>query len=130
KTSVDEVLEDLYNQKDKLNFDKWIDDVRFYYEIKKSHFAFPLKDLGTVSTATKKRICRLLETVVSSVYQNYDWKKDKKEQPYITFLTTTLPAKQMHSDKVIKRAFTVFLENLVKTYGVKFYLWPAEAQEN
>lgn len=130
RTPVDEVLEELYNESGKVDFDKWISEYLFYYEWKKKYIPFALKELGTVSRNTRKRICKLIENAVNAVYTGYDWKKSYKDQPYISFLTTTLPAKQMHSDKILKRAFTVFLENLVKTYGVKFYLWKAEAQSN
>lgn len=130
KTPVDVVLEDLYNESGVIDFDKWIADYQFYNDWRNKYIPFAVKELGTVSKNTAKRMCKLIENAVNGVYAGYDWKKDYKDQPYITFLTTTLPAKQMHTDKVIKRAFTVFLENLVKTYGVKFYLWKAEAQKN
>src|SRR5690606_30217452 len=120
----------LYNEKEKIDLDKWIEEYKFYYDWKKKYFPFELKKLGTVSNSTAKRMRKLIENSVNAVYFGYDWKKDYKSQPYLTFLTTTLPAKQVHTDKVIKRAFTLFLENLVKTYKVKFYLWKAEAQAN
>lgn len=130
KCPVDEVLEDLYNDEKEIDLENWIEEYKHYYEWKQKYFPFQLKKLGTVSNATQKRMRKLIENSVNAVYTGYDWKKDYQSQPYLTFLTTTLPSIQVHTDKVIKRAFTLFLENLVKTYNVKFYLWKAEAQKN
>ncbi len=130
KTPVDEVLEDLYNESGEIDLKKWVEEYQFYYDWKKKYFPFALKELGTVSVATKKRMRKLIENAVNSVYVGYDWKKDYQNQPYLTFVTCTLPCAQFHTDKIIKRSFTLFLENLVKTYNVKFYLWKAEAQKN
>lgn len=130
KCPVDEVLEDLYNDEKEIDLENWIEEYKHYYEWKQKYFPFQLKKLGTVSNATQKRMRKLIENSVNAVYTGYDWKKDYQSQPYLTFLTTTLPSTQVHTDKVIKRSFTLFLENLVKTYSVKFYLWKAEAQKN
>src|SRR5690606_29708884 len=65
-----------------------------------------------------------------TVLAGYDKNKGIKNQPFLTFVTCTLPAKQIHSDKVIKRAFVLFLDNLKKTYGVRQYIWKSEAQNN
>lgn len=48
-----------------------------------------------------------------------------------TFATLTLPASQMHDDKVIKREiFNKTLINLGRRFDAKNYLWKAEVQKN
>lgn len=47
-----------------------------------------------------------------------------------SFITLTLPSKQMHTDVVIKERLNVFLQQLRQGYDVKNYLWKAELQAN
>lgn len=50
---------------------------------------------------------------------------------YLTFVTVTLPAKQRHSDKELKRqCLTHFITVLERKYKIRNYLWRAEAQAN
>lgn len=59
-----------------------------------------------------------------------DWKK-KKKQVQLSFITLTLPTKQMHTDKELKRmlnSFIILLQNREKN---KFaFVWKAERQKN
>ena len=49
----------------------------------------------------------------------------------ISFVTLTLPTKQMHSHKEIKsHCLNLFLQNLRKKFAVKNYIWKAELQKN
>lgn len=49
----------------------------------------------------------------------------------VSFITLTLPTKQMHSHSEIKsRCLNLFLQNLRKKYGVHNYVWKAELQKN
>lgn len=49
----------------------------------------------------------------------------------VSFITLTLPSKQMHSHSEIKaRCLNLFLQNLRKKYGVQNYVWKAELQKN
>jgi len=49
----------------------------------------------------------------------------------ISFVTLTLPTKQMHSHKEIKsKCLNLFLQNLRKKFKVKNYVWKAELQKN
>jgi len=49
----------------------------------------------------------------------------------ISFVTLTLPVKQMHSHKEIKsRCLNLFLQNFRNKFGVKNYIWKAELQKN
>ncbi|WP_026726523.1 rolling circle replication-associated protein [Flavobacterium sasangense] len=60
----------------------------------------------------------------SKVYQN-------TVQYKLTFITLTLPSKQIHSDNEIKsKCLNQFLIELKKNYGVSRYIWKAEKQEN
>jgi hypothetical protein len=60
----------------------------------------------------------------SKVYQNPVRYK-------LTFITLTLPSKQVHSDNEIKsKCLNQFLIELKKNYGVSRYIWKAEKQEN
>lgn len=52
-------------------------------------------------------------------------------QVKVVFVTVTLPAAQVHCDKVItKECLNQLLVELRKYHGVKNYVWKAEAQEN
>lgn len=54
--------------------------------------------------------------------------KGKKK---VGFLTLTLPSKQVHSDKQIKKeCLNQFLTEIRNDYDVKKYIWKAEKQEN
>lgn len=65
---------------------------------------------------------------VKSVYQK-DLKRHVKFR--LSFVTLTLPASQIHSDKEIKReCLAVFLQWLRDSYNVKKYVWRAELQTN
>lgn len=49
----------------------------------------------------------------------------------LTFVTLTLPSKQVHSDNEIKsKCLNQFLVEIRKKYNVKKYIWKAEKQEN
>ena len=47
-----------------------------------------------------------------------------------SFITLTLPSKQVHSDVEIKERLNVFLQQLRQGYGVNNYVWKAELQAN
>ena len=60
----------------------------------------------------------------SKVYQN-------PVQYKLTFITLTLPSKQIHSDNEIKsKCLNQFLIELKKNHSVSRYIWKAEKQEN
>lgn len=48
----------------------------------------------------------------------------------ISFITLTLPARQVHTDLEIKRVFNNFLTTLRKRYGMNDYVWKGELQKN
>lgn len=89
-----------------------------------------IKELGTLSNNQKKSCKKVCETMINTVIFSRDKNVHYKSGQYIVFVTLTLPSKQVHSDKDIKRLQTRYIENLQKTYGVKYYVWKAEAQKN
>lgn len=89
-----------------------------------------LKQLGTFSKLQQKNARKCVENMVATVLMNYDKKVHYKKQQYLSFMTLTLPIKQRHTDKVFRKLLVRMIENLVKTYKVKYYLWRAEPQAN
>ncbi|WP_155810479.1 hypothetical protein [Polaribacter sp. Hel_I_88] len=89
-----------------------------------------LKVLGTMSEPQIKKVRRCLETMTSLVLMNYDKRLIPQNQKYLTFVTLTLPTIQKHSDKLLRKCLTRFIENLQKTYNVVHYVWKAETQKN
>lgn len=47
-----------------------------------------------------------------------------------SFVTLTLPSKQVHSDVEIKKCLNHFLTNVRRKYDVQNYVWKAELQQN
>lgn len=89
-----------------------------------------IKELGTLSKMQVKSCKKACETMINTVLFSKDKTVHYKTGQYVAFVTLTLPTKQKHSDKVLKRLQTRYIENLQKTYGVKYYVWKAEAQRN
>ncbi len=89
-----------------------------------------LKEFGTMSKLQVKNCRKAVENLINMVLFNYDKSKSYREQKFVTFVTLTLPAPQLHSDKIFRKLQTRFIENLQKTYNVDFYVWKAETQDN
>lgn len=89
-----------------------------------------LKPFGTMSKTQEKSARKCLENMIATVLMNYDKKISYKEQQYLSFMTLTLPIKQRHTDKVFRKLLVRMIENLTKTYKVKYYVWRAEPQSN
>ncbi len=89
-----------------------------------------LKDFGTMSKLQVKNCRKSVENLINTVFFNYDKTKSYKEQKFVTFVTLTLPARQLHSDRVFRKLQSRFIENLQKTYNVYYYVWKAETQDN
>lgn len=89
-----------------------------------------LRELGTLSSNQVKKIKRCVDLLIYPILKNRDMKRTYKEQPYVNFLTLTLPGKQIHTDKVIRRLLSKFIYNLQRLKKVKNYIWVAEAQKN
>ncbi len=88
-----------------------------------------IKPFGTVSNAQLKRIRCVIENVINTVFIN-EKPKNYKEGNYVTFLTLTLPSKQIHTDTQINKILVRFLENLKQSKSVVNYVWKAEPMKN
>ena len=52
------------------------------------------------------------------------------DKPFLTFITLTLPAAQIHRDVVLTEIFTEkFIKTMREQWGVEQYIWRKEAQE-
>jgi hypothetical protein len=88
---------------------------------------------GYMSPKTKSKVKKYLGTWVDSIQairKTYEYKRLDK-QPYLTFVTLTLPSQQIHEDNEIKRkCLTPFIATLQRKWNVWHYFWRAEAQKN
>ena len=85
-----------------------------------------LKQIGTLSQNQQRTVKRLVENFVNTIYIN----GKKRGDLFCTFVTLTLPSKQIHSDKLINKCLSRFLENLQQSNKIKNYIWRAESQSN
>ncbi|KAA0992760.1 rolling circle replication-associated protein [Dyadobacter aurulentus] len=96
---------------------------------------------GYMSPATRRNVKGKIENFLTAVQLNTTMQFPKSfpsTEVYPTFLTLTLPAKQIHCDNDIKReCFLRFIEWLTgdkekgfSGWGVKNYIWVAETQKN
>lgn len=88
---------------------------------------------GIISKRASKKIRNainwLLEISQEKVAKPY--KKGRVVKFKVAFATLTLPSKQIHSDVEIKnKCLNQFLIEARKKWGVRHYLWRAEAQKN
>lgn len=95
-----------------------------------------LKDIqynGFMSPKTKSKVRKYLSVWLNGVDQNnrYYHRRYKNKAIYPTFVTLTLPSKQIHKDLELKRKL---LNNIIvwlrESKGVKHYYWRAEPQKN
>lgn len=96
---------------------------------------------GYMSPATRRSVKSKIENFLTAVQLNTSMKFPKSfpsQEVYPTFLTLTLPAKQIHCDNDIKKeCFLRFVEWLTTSkdrsgsgWNVKNYIWVAETQKN
>lgn len=93
---------------------------------------------GYMSDATRRNVKGILENLLTAIELNTTMKfpfVKGQEKPldvvYPTFVTLTLPAKQMHCDNDVKRdIFTPFMQEIIRKWNVKCYVWVAETQKN
>lgn len=78
------------------------------------------KELGTLSRVQLRKVKKILSLFSYSEYAG----------KYLAFLTLTLPSRQMHHDRVIRRCLSLYLDLLKKTKGLDNYVWKAEPQKN
>ena len=88
---------------------------------------------GYMSPKTKSKVRKYLTTWINSIVslKGLSHNPNLNKIPYLTFVTLTLPSKQVHSDNEMKRkALMPFIELLKRKYDVWNYFWRAEAQKN
>ena len=96
---------------------------------------------GYMSDNTSRSVKKITENWLTSIDLNTKLKYKGRESVYPTFVTLTLPSKQVHHDNTIKsECLDPMIEWLKKMYysvngvatpcGVNAYLWRAESQKN
>lgn len=88
---------------------------------------------GTISKNGMKNVKSHGESYLLAVYYHRQLRRSRglPSDAYNTFITLTLPSKQVHSDEEIKRqCLTPFLSYVTRTKGSKGYIWRAELQKN
>ncbi|QJW92486.1 hypothetical protein HNV11_23735 (plasmid) [Spirosoma taeanense] len=97
---------------------------------------------GFMSPATSRKVRKMLENWLKAIECELTdtWAIDTRKaftdpanhkRTYPTFVTLTLPARQMHDDNFIKRnLLNRFIINLKLQSGVEHYFWRAEPQKN
>lgn len=94
---------------------------------------FENRTKGELSQASKKRIMSIIDTWTTSLEVYHYIKGNPREalKNDIGFLTLTLPSKQAHTDRELKRlALNPFLIWLRRSQKVTSHLWVAEKQKN
>lgn len=92
-----------------------------------------LKNNSTNGIISSSAVKRLKRTVSYMLYLNKNENKtiNNKITNNCTFITLTLPSKQVHTDKEIKQyLLNQYLIELKNKYNVKNYIWRAEKQSN
>lgn len=88
---------------------------------------------GLISQKAQGRINTAIDWLLaqSTVKRVYDKRTKKHFNFRVNFLTLTLSASQVHDDNLIKKKLlNTMLVHLRQKWGVKYYLWRAEAQAN
>lgn len=93
---------------------------------------------GYMSDATRRHVKGILENLLIAIELNTSMKfpfvagqEKPLNQVYPTFVTLSLPFKQMHDDNDLKReVFTPFMQEIIRNWNVRCYVWVAETQKN
>lgn len=85
---------------------------------------------GLMTTAIRLKMCRIIRNFIAILKM-----APCDENGYLlnipTFITLTLSAKQLHTDKELNRLLlNEFIINIQRRFGVKNYVWRSEKQEN
>lgn len=85
---------------------------------------------GLITRKIKMRMTRIIDVWLKSLY--YSPTTETKHKLFMpTFITLTLPAEQMHSDKDLNsKGLNRLLIKIKRSHSVKNYLWRAERQKN
>lgn len=88
---------------------------------------------GTISTATRTKLGKILDTWINSIDQYNEKSKNiySKRVHLPVFITLTLSEKQKHSDNQIKRDMLgAFVKTIQRDHKNIYYFWRAESQQN
>lgn len=88
---------------------------------------------NNLSQASKKRLRNSIQWLAKTSTEKsvFVEELDRRVKFKLSFITLTLPSKQIHTDKEIKReCLNVFLQWLRDTYKDIKYVWKAEIQQN
>ena len=97
------------------------------------NFARSTHTKGVITKSGMKTIKEKGETYLLTTFLHREYCKQKgiKTDAYNTFITLTLPSKQIHSDEEIKKnCLSPFLSYLTRSKGCKAYIWRCELQQN
>jgi len=127
---LDKVLELPEKYNDITEFSKSYQSLYNSHKLEQKKKEIDVKPMATMSKMQIKSCKKAIENLISLVLLNYDKKKAREEQQYLTFVTLTLPIKQRHTDKVLRKCLVRFIENLTRVKDVQHYIWKAEPQKN
>lgn len=96
----------------------------------KRRYDINVKPIGVLSKNQVKTVRKSIENLINYVAINYDKKKSIQKQRFVNFVTLTLPDKQVHHDRVLRKSLSRFMDNMKKSYQVDYYVWKAEPQKN
>lgn len=88
---------------------------------------------GFISEATRRQLKKKLSIWIDSIetFNKKMYRQGDRQTTRPIFITLTLPTKQLHSDKEIKRSCLIpFIQKIRNCYGNINYFWRAEAQDN
>lgn len=128
-TNLKKEFDNLLNVKDEICFESWLNACssvtkKIVNDLRANNI--DKKEFGTISKNTVKEYKKRIELFVNAL----KFSRKKKTEFYLTFVTLTLPAKQMHTDNVLKKCLNRFIDLIKKSKDVKNYVWKAEAQKN
>lgn len=97
------------------------------------HLNKGFKTNKSLSADSSRKLCKHVNKLmcIARTKRVYDIETKKSFKFKVNFITLTLASSQVHSDLEIKRTvFIPFMELLQKSYGMRFYVWRAERQDN
>lgn len=115
-----------FEKKDYLSFAKSEDQLELLSKQKMSY-------QGEISEAGQRRMKKIITIWSQSIMllNRKDKSLRRSSHRVLNFLTLTLPARQRHGDREIKKkVLTPFIRKMKAEHGMQNYIWKAESQEN
>ena len=88
---------------------------------------------GEISANAQKVIMKRIHVWNNAIvaYNTEHGLKGKQAERSLVFVTLTLPATQVHTDKEVKsKVLRTFMRSMIYEFETKHYIWKAEKQEN